>query len=35
MSLVVTNTTWAVHACADADLGDERRPTRLVALADA
>ena len=33
MSLVVTDTNWAVHACADADLGDERRTTRLVELA--
>ena len=33
MSLVVTDTNWAVHECADADLGDERRSTRLVDLA--
>jgi hypothetical protein len=33
MRLVVTDTTWAVHECADADLGDERRTTRLVELA--
>ena len=30
MRLVVTDTNWAVHAFADADLGDERRTTRLV-----
>jgi len=35
MSLVVTDTNWAVHAFADADLGDERRTTRLVELASA
>ena len=35
MSLVVTDTNWAVHAFADADRGDERRPTRLVELASA
>ena len=33
MSLVVTDTNWAVHEFADADLGDERRTTRLVELA--
>ena len=33
MSLVVTATNWAVHEVADADLGDERRTTRLVELA--
>jgi hypothetical protein len=35
MSLVVTDTNWAVHEFADADLGDERRTTRLVELASA
>jgi hypothetical protein len=35
MSLVVTDTNWAVHEFADADLGDERRTTRLVELAAA
>src|SRR5215472_13908811 len=35
MSLVVTGTNWAVHEFADADLGDERRTTRLVELASA
>lgn len=35
MRLVVTDTTWAVHACADADLGDERRTTRLGERASA
>ena len=34
MSLVVTDTNWAVHEFADADLGDERRTTRLVELAN-
>jgi len=33
MSLVVTDTNWAVHEFADADLGDERRTKRLVELA--
>jgi hypothetical protein len=33
MSAVITDTSWAVDECADADLGDERRTTRLVALA--
>src|SRR5215831_18877100 len=33
MSLVVTDTNWAVYEFADADLGDERRTTRLVELA--
>lgn len=33
MSLVVSDTNWAVHEFADADLGDERRTTRLVELA--
>jgi hypothetical protein len=33
MSCVVTDTNWAVHEFADADLGDERRTTRLVELA--
>ena len=27
------NTHWAVNACADAELGDLRRTTRLVELA--
>ncbi len=35
MSLGVTDTHWAVHEFADADLGDERRTTRLVELASA
>ena len=35
MSLVVTDTNWAVHEFADADLGDERRTKRLVELAHA
>src|SRR5919109_1863066 len=33
MSTVVVDTNWAVYEFADADLGDERRTTRLVELA--
>src|SRR5882724_3906301 len=34
MSHVTTDTHWAVGACADAELGDERRTKRLVELAN-
>ena len=35
MSTVAVDTNWAVYEFADADLGDERRTTRLVELAHA
>jgi hypothetical protein len=33
MSSLVDDTTWAVHECAEAELGDLRRTTRLIELA--